>query len=226
MGSKARRTAFSVAGLAIAGSASLALAAPASASTPAGDDPGYGSAYGYETGGYQNGYGVDHEQSAAVSGTYKKVETTVVNWAAADKKKERAAGQNEGYYEKGQQSGHDPKGHDHDPKGCDKCGSKDHDKDWDNKDHDRDRDRDRDRDWDHDKGHDHDNKWKKDRVKGFHKSYKDCKKAGIQGVRKGWWDSYDCDFTKRGYKGWHKSWDKYGDNDWRCRGVWTLNVRG
>src|SRR5262245_45217214 len=103
MGSKARRTAFSVAGLAIAGSASLALAAPASASTHAGDDPNYGSDYGYEAGGYQNGYEGEHQQSAAVSGTYKKVETTTVNWAAADKKKERAAGQSQGAYEKGRQ---------------------------------------------------------------------------------------------------------------------------
>ncbi|MFI5959242.1 hypothetical protein [Cryptosporangium sp. NPDC051539] len=222
-----------MAGLALVGGASLALAAPASASTPAGDNPGRGYGYGYENGGYENGYGVDHEQSTAVQGTYKKVETTTLNWAAADRKKEQAAGGNKGYFEKGRQTGHDPRGHQHDPKGDrwdhdkdrDRDHGRDHDKGhgkgWGN-DHDKSRDWDRDKDRDHDGGH----KWKKDRVKGFHKSYKDCKKAGINGVRKGWWDSYDCDFTKRGYKGWHKSWDKYGDNDWRCRGTWVLNVRG
>src|SRR4051794_12869621 len=66
MGSKARRTALSVAGIALAGGASLALAAPASASTHTGPS-------GAE---YEAGY----LQSASTAGTYSKVEKTSLTW--------------------------------------------------------------------------------------------------------------------------------------------------
>lgn len=204
MGSKARRTALSVAGLALAGGATMGLAAPASASTHTGDD--------YAAGGYEHEYGSDHESSSAVAGTYTKIEKTEVKWAAADKKKDYSAGKVQGEWAKG--SGHVPQ--------CDDDCDRDHDRDWD-----------RDKGgWNHGGGSWHQNKgWhgkshRNDRVKGFHRSYKACKSAGIRGVHKGWWDSYDCDFTKRGYKGWHQSWNKWGSNDWRCRGSWVLNVRG
>ena len=190
MGSKARRTAISVAGLALASGATMGLAAPASATTPAGDDVAAGA--------YEAEYLSDHESSSAVSGTYTKVEKTEVKWAAADKQKDYAAGKVKAGWAKG--------GHDSD---CDdKC---DKDPGWHK---------------DRDRGHEHyGKKWKRDRVKGFHRSYRACKAAGIRGVHKGWWDSYDCDFTKRGYKGWHQSWNKWGSNDWRCRGTWVLNIR-
>jgi len=205
MGSKARRTAYSVAGLALASGATLALAAPASAATHTGDD-------GYASGTYEQGYDTDHESSAAVAGSYTKVEKTEVKWAAADKKRQSSHAATEGEWGKG-------KGHH--PEKCDKNCDRDHDRDWD-----RDRDRDRDHGRDHDKGYHHDDKkWKKDRVKGLHRSYKACKQAGVRGVQRGSWEDFDCDFTKRGYKGWHQSWNKWGSNDWRCRGVWVLNVR-
>lgn len=182
MGSKARRTALSVAGLALASGATIGLAAPASASTPTGDE--------YAGGSYQNDWGSEHESSTAVAGSYTKIEKTEVKWAAADKKKDYSAGQSKGdWYKK-----------DHDKQGCDDTCDRDNDKY-------------------HGK-----HKWKHDRVKGFHRSYRACKAAGKRGVHKGWWDSYDCDFTKRGYKGWHQSWNKWGSNDWRCRGTWVLNT--
>ncbi|GAA0237688.1 hypothetical protein [Cryptosporangium japonicum] len=192
MGSKARRTAISVAGLALASGATMGLAAPASASTPAGDD--------YSAGGYETQYGTDNESSSAVAGSYTKVEKTEVKWASADKKKDWSSGKTNGSWTKGGGHGSD----------CDdKC---DDDSRWHK---------------DRDKGHWHgDKKWKRDRLKGFHRSYRACKAAGIRGVHKGWWDSYDCDFTKRGYRGWHQSWNKWGNHDWRCRGTWVLNVRG
>lgn len=190
MGSKARRTALSVAGLALASGATLGLAAPASATTHAGDD--------HSAGGYQAEYGSDHESSSAVAGSYTKIEKTEVKWAAADKQKDHSAGQVKGGWVKG----------DDDPKCDDDC------------DRGHDRDKHRDKDDRHGKS-----KWKHDRTKGFHRSYRACKAAGIRGVHKGWWDSYDCDYTKRGYQGWHQSWNKWDSNDWRCRGTWVLNIR-
>ncbi|MFG1927937.1 hypothetical protein [Cryptosporangium sp. NPDC048952] len=192
MGSKARRTALSVAGLALASGATMGMAAPASASTHAGDD--------YAAGGYEAEYGSDHESSSAVAGSYTKIEKTEVKWAAADKKKDYSAGKVKAGWVK------DDHGHGSD---CDdEC---DKNPGWHK---------------DHDKGHEHGkSKWKRDQVKGFHHSYRACKAAGKRGVHKGWWDSYDCDFTKRGYKGWHQSWNKWGSNDWRCRGTWVLNIR-
>ena len=139
MGSKARRTAFSVAGLAIASGATLALAAPASAATHAGDD-------GYAGGTYEQGYDSQRESSAAVAGTYTKVEKTEVKWAAADKKKESAHGAVKGGWAKG--GHHDSKGYDSGK--CEKDCDKDHGKEW---------DKDHDKQWD--KGYHHDDeKWK------------------------------------------------------------------
>jgi len=181
MGSKARRTALSVAGLALASGATVGLAAPASASTHAGGDHSDGS--------YETEYGSERDASSAVAGSYTKIEKTEVKWAAANKQKDYSTGKvNDGWAER-----------DHDPKCDDDC--------------------------DQAHGRHGKSKWKHDRMKGFHRSYKACKAAGIRGVHKGWWDSYDCDFTKRGYKGWHQSWNKWGSNDWRCRGTWTLNIR-
>jgi hypothetical protein len=197
MGSKARRTALSVAGLALASGATIGLAAPASASTPSGDE--------YAGGSYQNDWGSDHESSSAVAGSYTKIEKTEVKWASADKKKDHSSGHSKGDWHK----------KDHGKKDvCDADCKRDHD--WD-----------KDKHWDKDKDHyKGGHKWKHDRVKGFHRSYKACKTAGKRGLHKGWWDSYDCDFTKRGYKGWHQSWNKWGSNDWRCRGTWVLNTEG
>lgn len=177
MGSKAQRTALSVAGIALAGGASLALAAPASAATHAGED-GHGN---YQSSDYSAGY----EQSSASSGSYKKVETTEVSWNNSSSEKAYAQGRDTSW-----NGGHD---------GCDD---------------------------DCDPGHQGGYHWKKGqtRIVGFYKSYQECRDAALRGKYKGWWDSYDCDFTKRGYQGWHKSWNKWGSNDWRCGGTWVLRA--
>jgi hypothetical protein len=193
MGSKARRTALSVAGLALASGATLGLAAPASASTHAGDES--------YSGGYENDYDASHERSAAVAGSYTKVEKTEVRWAAQDKQKASASSHDRGWRQGGRS--HDD---------CDDQCAKDRHR-W--------------NDHRSERGHRGGHQWKKhDRLKGFHRSYQACKSAGVRGVHRGWWDSYDCDFTKRGYKGWHHSWNKWGQNDWRCHGTWVLNTRG
>jgi hypothetical protein len=180
MGSKARRTALSVAGIALAGGASLALAAPASAATHAGED-GYGN---HQSSDWNAGY----EQTAATSGTYTKVEKTELKWNTSSSEKAYAQGQNDSW--DGDRGGYD---------GCDDgC------------------------DADNQGGH----HWRQrhTRVIGYYRSYHECREAALRGMYKGWWDSYDCDFTKRGYQGWHKSWNKWGSNGWRCGGTWVLRA--
>jgi hypothetical protein len=169
MGSKARRTALSVAGIALAGGASLALAAPASAST--------------HTGQLGGSYDAGYQQSAATAGTYSKVEKTTLSWNTQSATRAHQGGWH-----------NDCDDHCGDPGcrgGCD----------------------------DGYRGGYH---WRSGstRVVGFYRTYRECREA----ARRGGWDNYDCDFTRRGYRGWHQSWNRWGANDWRCHGSWVLTV--
>jgi hypothetical protein len=64
--------------------------------------------------------------------------------------------------------------------------------------------------------------WQGQRVVGFYRSYQQARLAALRGHQQGRWDGYNCDFTKRGYRGWHASWNKWGANDWRCKGAWVV----
>jgi hypothetical protein len=188
MGSKARRTALSVAGLALAGGASLALAAPASAATPT-DNEGAQSV----------NYSAGEQQSAAVSGTYTKVETTKVNFNTQSSSYAQVQGQNNAWV-----GGHD--------NGCASDCDDPHGGYY-----------------TQGAGYHYQSGGYRDgyhrtsshtRVVGFYRTYQECRAAALRGG----WDNYDCDFTRRGYRGWHQSWNKWGGNDWRCHGTWVLTA--
>ena len=173
MGSKARRTALSVAGLALASGASLALATPASAATQAGGE-GYGAIQ-------SNNYSAGSDRSDAVSGTFTKVEKTQVSFNHQSSEKAYQQGQSTAWA-----GGHND--------GCDSdCNDPHGGYHW-------------------RPGH--------TRIVGFYRTYRECREA----ARRGGWDNYDCDFTRRGYRGWHQSWNKWGANDWRCHGTWVLTT--
>lgn len=188
MGSKARRTALSVAGLALASGASLALAAPASAAMQAGDE-GYGATQ-------SNTYSAGSEQSTAVSGTYTKVEKTQVAFSHNSTQSAYQQGQSTAWA-----GGHNGGHHDGCNPGCtDPYGGYHYRKG----------------------GYRGGYHWRPGhtRTVGFYRTYRECREA----ARRGGWDNYDCDFTRRGYRGWHQSWNKWGANDWRCHGAWVLTT--
>jgi hypothetical protein len=62
-----------------------------------------------------------------------------------------------------------------------------------------------------------------DRVAGFFHSYRQCQRVGYFGTRRGDWDDFSCDYTRRGWDGW-SDFSRFGDDDWRCRGTWVLRV--
>ena len=199
MGSKARRTALSVAGLALASGASLALAAPASAAAPASGDA---------SGGFQSSnYSAGEQQSAAVSGTYTKVETTKVNFNTQSSSYAQVQGQSNAWVGGGHNDGcasgcNDPHG------GYQGGGY------WSGGDSDNERAS------YHYQGRSYHSRSGRTRVVGFYRTYQECRAAALRGG----WDNYDCDFTRRGYRGWHQSWNKWGANDWRCHGTWVLTA--
>jgi hypothetical protein len=171
MGSKARRTALSVAGIALAGGASLAFAGPASAATlthaQGFDNVSYSSTKfektSYEKTSYSKGHGCDEE--------------------CGNPRCDRGC---DSSCDDGCDSSCNG--------GCDSscnggCG---------------------------------DYKWGKDHTKvvGFYRTYQECRDA----ARRGGWDNFDCDFTRKGYRGWHQSWNEWGSNDWRCHGTWVLST--
>ncbi|SHN43483.1 hypothetical protein [Cryptosporangium aurantiacum] len=69
-----------------------------------------------------------------------------------------------------------------------------------------------------------------DQVVGVFRSYRQCNWAGRVGEYRGFWEDYDCDFVRTGYRGswrsqwgspFHRSWESGG---WHYRGVWVLRA--
>ncbi|TQS39722.1 hypothetical protein [Cryptosporangium phraense] len=69
-----------------------------------------------------------------------------------------------------------------------------------------------------------------DEVVAVFGSRRQCEWAGRVGEYRGYWEDYDCDFLRTGYRGYWKS--QWGNNisgfwqgdSWRYRGVWVLRA--
>ncbi|WP_035855190.1 hypothetical protein [Cryptosporangium arvum] len=61
-----------------------------------------------------------------------------------------------------------------------------------------------------------------DRVDSFHRGYLNCQQAGFEGVLRGLWDDFSCDYTRFGWAGW--GYFGFGAGDWRYGGTWVLRV--
>ncbi|MFI5952415.1 hypothetical protein [Cryptosporangium sp. NPDC051539] len=61
-------------------------------------------------------------------------------------------------------------------------------------------------------------------------SRRQCEWAGRVGEYRGYWNDYDCDFLRTGYRGyWKTQWGNnisgyWEGNTWRHRGVWVLRA--